>query len=91
MFTVNCEGEGLSDDGQCWTSRSELSRSDGSVGNGGFTKNRCYDYFNNQGCDWARGDCCDSYDQSFYVDTSTCTNCLCLDPDKTSIRGTYIH
>ena len=91
MFPVNCEEESsTSENGDCVASHTQLWN----YGNGRVWAYWCWDKYNNINCDWSGGHCCNSYDESFISilnDTSYCTSCLCLDPDKTSIRGTYIH
>lgn len=63
---------------------------------------KCYDECNisknNEGHEaWSGGHCCDHYDnvdsegEQFYINKTSCTACLCLDPDKTTIPGTYLH
>ena len=41
----------------------------------------CDDENNCGSCDWDGGDCCGNY-----VDTSYCTDCLCLDPNYVPLK-----
>ena len=101
MFTVDCSNYGTNyadDDGIPGGACSNgASSSVSDYGDSGVKMYECYDEYNTMKCDWNDGHCCDHYDNEdsngdeFYIDKSTCTNCLCLDPDKTTIRGTYLH
>ena len=88
MFPVNCEDEGsTTENGDCNTSHT----AGWNYWYGDVRAYKCYDKYNNINCDWSGGHCCNSYDESFISvlnDTSYCTSCLCLDPDKTTIPGT---
>ena len=105
MFTVDCSNYDATyyqdDDGvACDTSKFNSYEEDGFDSDVRVYK--CYDECNiSKNNDdheaWSGGHCCDHYDnvdgqdKQFYIDKSTCTNCLCLDPDKTTIPGTYLH
>ena len=93
MFTVDCSDyEQTTNDGIPNGVCSSSASNSYEYGNDGVKIYGCYDEYNTEHCEWNDGHCCDDYDSDFNINkTTSCNNCLCLDPAFTTIPGTYVH